>query len=183
MLHTYLNRLKEERNMTNQEIADASGVAPGTVGRIFSGHAKNPGYEAVVAIVRALGGDMNTACEILSADPAHAPAVPITPPADSPTSAVPELARTFDELARRKDESHQAAIEHVEKSHQADMDRLERVYEHDRRRQHSVIVILSVLLGLFVVGNLIMIGVDIMTPTKGWINSNAFSDMIGGLFS
>lgn len=54
----YLNRLKNEKNLTNQQIANLSGVSLSTVNRIMSGAAKNPSHEAVTSICTALGGDM-----------------------------------------------------------------------------------------------------------------------------
>lgn len=65
-MKTYLNQLKSERNMTNQQIADLSGVSLSTVNRIMSGAAKNPSHEAVTSICTALGGSMDDA-------PAHQP--------------------------------------------------------------------------------------------------------------
>ena len=53
----YLNRLKSEKSMTNQQIANLSGVSLSTVNRIMAGSAKNPSHEAVVSICSALGGD------------------------------------------------------------------------------------------------------------------------------
>lgn len=175
MLITYLNRLKEERNMTNQEIADLSGVPVGTVGRIFSGNAKNPGHEAVVAIVRALGGDMNAACEMMSAGANGRADVP------APPSAVSELAETFDELARRKDEMHRATIEHLEKAHHADTDRLERAYEKERQRQHAVIIALIIAMAIMIAGIIIVAIFDVITPNAGWINNETLAAVVKGV--
>lgn len=55
----YLNQLKEERDLTLQEISDLSDVPLGTVKRMFSGQAENPGIESIVEIVRAMGGSMD----------------------------------------------------------------------------------------------------------------------------
>ena len=38
----YLNRLKSEKSMTNQQIANLSGVSLSTVNRIMSGSANTP---------------------------------------------------------------------------------------------------------------------------------------------
>lgn len=172
MLITYLNRLKEERNMTNQEIAEASGISAGTVGRIFSGNAKNPSHEAIVAIVRALGGDMNAACEMMSAGE-H-----VRADAPAPASAVSELAETFDELARRKDEMHRSTIEHLEKAHHADTDRLERAYERERQRQHAIIISLIVALTVVALGIVVVVIFDVITPHAGWINNETLAAVV-----
>ena len=47
-LSEYLNRLKDERNLTLAQIADISGVPAGTVQRIMSGSTENPAFQAVV---------------------------------------------------------------------------------------------------------------------------------------
>ena len=174
MLLTYLTQLKSQRNLTNQEIADLSGVPAGTVGRIMSGAAKNPGHEAVVAIVRALGGDLNAACEIMAASEGSR-----QPGADAP-HAVSDLAATFDELARRKDEMHRATIEHLEKAHHADTDRLERAYEKERRRQHAVIIALIAALTIIATGIIIVIIFDVITPNAGWINNETLAAVVKG---
>ena len=47
-LSEYLNRLKDERNLTLAQIADISGVPAGTVQRIMSGSTENPAFQSVV---------------------------------------------------------------------------------------------------------------------------------------
>lgn len=52
-----LNRIraaKEARDMTNQHLADLSGVPLGTINRILSGKTASPNYITVVALCRAL---------------------------------------------------------------------------------------------------------------------------------
>lgn len=51
----YLKKLKKDKKMTLQEIADLSGIPKRTVDDIFSGKTKNPRIDTLQAIERALG--------------------------------------------------------------------------------------------------------------------------------
>ena len=51
----YLKKLKKEKKMTLQEIADLSGIPKRTVDDIFSGKTKNPRIDTLQAIEKALG--------------------------------------------------------------------------------------------------------------------------------
>ena len=64
-LSEYLNRLKDERNLTLAQIADISGVPAGTVQRIMSGSTENPAFQAVVEVIKALGGSVGRVCRDL----------------------------------------------------------------------------------------------------------------------
>ena len=59
MLFHRLTQLKEKSGLTNQQIADKSGVPLSTVARIFSGQTDNPTYRNVADIVLALGGSID----------------------------------------------------------------------------------------------------------------------------
>lgn len=54
-----LNEFKEQANMTNHDISERSGVPIGTVGRIMAGQTENPSFEAIAAMVRAMGGSLD----------------------------------------------------------------------------------------------------------------------------
>lgn len=69
-LSEYLNRLKDERNLTLAQIADISGVPAGTVQRIMSGSTENPAFQAVVEVIKALGGSVDEYAGITKAEPA-----------------------------------------------------------------------------------------------------------------
>lgn len=68
-LSEYLNRLKDERNLTLAQIADISGVPAGTVQRIMSGSTENPAFQAVVEVIKALGGSVDEYAGISKAQP------------------------------------------------------------------------------------------------------------------
>ena len=50
-----MKRRKKELGITNQQLADFSGVPVGTVNKIFSGATKSPQHDTVVALEAALG--------------------------------------------------------------------------------------------------------------------------------
>ena len=50
-----LKTMKKNSQMTNQQIAEKSGVPESTVARIFSGKTPNPTIVTVISIVRAMG--------------------------------------------------------------------------------------------------------------------------------
>lgn len=51
--------LKEARKLTNQQIADLSGVPLSTVTRIFNGQTDNPSFQTIADIVTALDGSLD----------------------------------------------------------------------------------------------------------------------------
>lgn len=61
MLSEYLKTLKNQRNLTNAQIASMSGVSESTVSRLLKGESKSVDYATVLDIVRALGGSMDAA--------------------------------------------------------------------------------------------------------------------------
>lgn len=54
-----MQELKNETQMTYQDIADKSGVPVSSVRRIFSGQTPDPGYASVHAIIEAMGGTID----------------------------------------------------------------------------------------------------------------------------
>lgn len=59
MLHHKLTALKEKTHLTNQQIADRSGVPLSSVTRMMSGQTDNPSYRHVADIVVAMGGSLD----------------------------------------------------------------------------------------------------------------------------
>ena len=59
MITRKLIALKTARNLTNQQIADLSGVPLSTVTRILSGQTENPNIQTIADIVGALDGSMD----------------------------------------------------------------------------------------------------------------------------
>lgn len=63
-----LKELKDKRGLTNQDIAELSGVPLATVNRILSGQTPNPTFESVAEIVIALNGSLDELVGIRSPD-------------------------------------------------------------------------------------------------------------------
>ena len=59
MLHVQLKLLKEQRKLTNQQLADLSGVPIGTINRIMSGQTDNPSFQTVCDMVIAMDGSLD----------------------------------------------------------------------------------------------------------------------------
>lgn len=55
----YLQTLKAQSGLTNEQIADLSGVPKNTVTRIFGGETVNPSFQNVADIVKALHGSLD----------------------------------------------------------------------------------------------------------------------------
>lgn len=59
MLSTQLKILKERRKLTNQQLADLSGVPIGTINRILAGQTDNPSFQTVCDMVMAMDGSLD----------------------------------------------------------------------------------------------------------------------------
>ena len=55
----YLNELKEKLSITNDQLAQMSGVPESTVSRILKGTTDNPNFQTIVDIVRTLKGSID----------------------------------------------------------------------------------------------------------------------------
>lgn len=67
MLTEYLKSLKNKQNLTNQQIAQMSGISESTISRILKGESKNTDLSTCVDLVRALGGSIDEACGLARA--------------------------------------------------------------------------------------------------------------------
>ena len=68
MITEKLTELKEKSALTNQQIADLSGVPLSTVTRIFSGQTDNPSFQTISDIVNVMGGSLD---EIVGVNKTH----------------------------------------------------------------------------------------------------------------
>ena len=55
-----LRKLKDSCNLTTKQLSDLSGVPESTISRILSGQTDNPTFDTVCAIVKAMGGSLDT---------------------------------------------------------------------------------------------------------------------------
>ena len=141
-----LRRLKQETGMTNQQIADASGVPLGTVNRVLAGRAKNPAYSTVSAMRDAMSAEEQP------------PPVPDCDrrscPHDMPTSAdFKRLSDNFMELNSRAEASF-------------DKERLS--FERQLKRAHQRLIVSEALIALFFLASLALYIYNVMNPTRGW---------------
>lgn len=55
-----LKKLKDESKLTTKQISDLSGIPESTISRIMSGQTDNPSFESISAIVKAMGGSLDS---------------------------------------------------------------------------------------------------------------------------
>lgn len=72
MFHEYVNRLKNEQNLTNQQISEISGVPKSSVDRMLREEHTLPSLENAAAVISALGGSLDVAMGI-SPEPVELP--------------------------------------------------------------------------------------------------------------
>ena len=87
MIAGKIKEMKLRSGMTNQQVADKSGVPIGTVNRVMADQVQNPNFETISAIVMALGGSID---EVVGHTPTVAAPVETAEPEKSsqPSQAV-----------------------------------------------------------------------------------------------
>ena len=91
----YLKRLKdlkEERDLTNAEIAELSDVPLATVTRIFNGSTPNPQFDTIARITIALGGSLDVVASLKQPEAPH-----IASPIETTLNSYAELLKEKDE--------------------------------------------------------------------------------------
>lgn len=169
-----IGSLMEKHGFTNQSLADASGVPKGTVAGIRSGQIQNPSFDAVCAMMKAMGESVDALVGITP------PPVPVDEEkltADGYTEsekkvilrwAGSEIARKYQAVVAslearisEKDERISRYIDLIA----AEQRRAQEAILYERRRSRTSLVIsyvsLGLLAGLFIV--------DFLLPTVGWI--------------
>ena len=73
MILTKLRELKAEKKLTNQQIADLSGVPLSTVTRVFNGQTDNPNIGTIEDIVNGMGGSLDNITGIKQTDEKFSP--------------------------------------------------------------------------------------------------------------
>lgn len=64
MIYHYMRNLKKEKNLSNQDLADLSGVPLGTVNRVMSGQTENPSFDTICELIKAMDGSLDEAVGI-----------------------------------------------------------------------------------------------------------------------
>lgn len=154
-----LKDIKTARGLTNQQIADMSGVPIGTVNRILANELADPKWTTIAQIAKGLGLDMNLLAGMATVEEGNIPPAPIARTAES---------IQFDMLLA----SSRERIEELKATHEKEID----IYK-DRLANHKDIIraqkkekhflaayavfITLVMIALFVV--------DFMIADHGWI--------------
>ena len=173
-LFIQLGALMEKHGFTNQSLSDASGVPAGTISGIRSGQIANPGFEAVCAMMRAMGESVDALMGIV---PTRAPIDEEKLTADGYTQteiraimrwAGSEISRTYKAIVAglearivEKDErlTHRDTL--IADEHR----RAEQQVSHAQRQTKLAIAVSYITLGLFV----LLFSIDFLLPAAGWI--------------
>lgn len=73
MFCDYLKARKTQLKLTAQELADLSGVSLATVNNILCGRTPAPGIDTAAALIHAIGGSLDEACDLTAPPPQPAP--------------------------------------------------------------------------------------------------------------
>lgn len=166
MLKTELLRMKERCGLTNEEISKASLIALQTVNNVFSGRTQDPGYSTVAALVKAMRGSMDDIEGLLTHHEHHGQ--------DKITPCVKcqEKLERIRELYERMVASSNETI----KAQSADLKEREKTFEKIQKEHEKVveqknkwITALFVICGIAVATFLVMVILDVLLPTIGWI--------------
>ena len=98
-----LKALKEDRDLTNAEIAKLSNIPLATITRIFNGSTPNPTFETFTQIAIALGASLDEIAGLKQPD---------APPVDAP---IENALSSYAELLKEKDERIKDLKEEKEK--------------------------------------------------------------------
>lgn len=155
-----LRKMKQASGMTNQQIADASGVPLGTVNRVMSGQTRNPTTDTAAAIREVLEGA--TAEEPQPDEPEQPPEIDChTCPRDMPTRQdYAQMSASYQQLLQRIEDRFRAALDSRDKQFAAER----AVYN----RWLRVLAIACAALVLFV---MLLLAIDITNPNVGWMRT------------
>lgn len=93
MFCDYLKARKTQLKLTAQELADLSGVSLATVNNILCGRTPAPGIDTAAALIQAVSGSLDEACDLTA-----------PPPQPEPTACdTCKLVKLYRERAKQKD--------------------------------------------------------------------------------
>lgn len=169
-----IGSLMEKHGFTNQSLADASGVPKGTISGIRSGQIQNPGFDAVCAMMKAMGESVDA---LIGLTPPPMPVDEEKLTADGYTESEKKVILRWagSEIARR----YQAVVASLEARLSekdvrlakysdmiaAEQRRAQEMIHYERRRARTSTAISYIALGLW--GCLFI--VDWLMPDHGWI--------------
>lgn len=155
-----LRKLKQASGMTNQQIADASGIPIGTVNRVMSGQTRNPTTDTATAIREALEGA--TAEEPQPEEPEQ-PTVDTchTCPRDMPTRQ---------EYAQMS-EAYQRLLQRIEDDFGVALTSRDAQFAAERAHYAHMIRVLAIACAVLVLFIMLLLVIDIANPNMGWVRA------------
>jgi transcriptional regulator with XRE-family HTH domain len=119
LLTEYLNALKTQKNLSWQELADLSEIPAATARSIFSGATQNPGIIPVAALVKAMGGSLDEALDLVPSKPEYQSIEQLHAIYDERISCIKtEHREAMDTLTRFYDSRIAECTQREEKAHQ-----------------------------------------------------------------
>lgn len=101
MITAKLKEMRDERNLTNKDLSQISGVPLSTVNRIMSGRTDTPYFQNVYDLVRAMGGSLDQLTGIAAAPERKEEAVP---PQAASEPVNPETVQMYKSIIADKDQ-------------------------------------------------------------------------------
>lgn len=160
--------MKEERGLTNRNIAEGSGVPIGTVSRVFSNNGSDFRYETLQPIIQYLGS-----CKAM--------------PADSPEQQEAEICHDssaefelYERMIEMCNEHYKGELREVRAAHAERLERMSSDYEARLQNEQSTsnkrireyrrwVMILAIALGLTVSFVFLLLVLDLFNPHIGWV--------------
>lgn len=141
-LHIRMGRLMEQHGFTNQSMADASGVPVGTVSGIRSGKIRSPGYDAICAMLSAMGESSSALTE--------AEVVPEAEPPPNEHQTIMRQAVQIASLSATLDAHNESAERYAGRCAKLEAE-LARERRKNARLQNALVIMLGVIIILMAV--------------------------------
>ena len=141
-LYLKIGKLMEKHGFTNQGLADASGVPVGTISGIRSGNIRSPGYDAICAMLSAMGEPASAL--------AGAEDVPEAEPPPNEHQTIMRQAVQIASLSARLDAHDESAERYVGRCAKLEAE-LKQERRKNARLQNALVITLVVIVVLMVV--------------------------------
>lgn len=156
--------MKERCGLTNEEISKASLIALQTVNNVFSGRTQDPGYSTVAALVKAMHGSMD---DIEGAHHDHHGQDKITPCVKC-QEKLDRIRELYERMVASSNETIKAQSADL-KDREKTFERIQREHEKVVEQKNKWITALFVICGISVAAFAVMVILDVLLPTIGWI--------------
>lgn len=141
-LYLKIGKLMEQHGFTNQSMADASGVPVGTVSGIRSGKIRSPGYDAICAMLSAMGESASALTE--------AEVVPEAEPPPNEHQTIMRQAVQIASLSATLDAHNESAERYAGRCAKLEAE-LARERRKNARLQNALVIMLGVIIILMAV--------------------------------